>query len=90
MTGHIVGLDPMTDRIVVLRKGADGKASRQVDVLTEREARTLAAELEGAVVAHRSIMLDRSAFVSIPRVAATPEPEQTAFDLDSLTEGNTP
>lgn len=88
MTGHIVGLDPMTDRIVVLRKGADGKASRQVDVLTEREARALAAELEGAVVARRS--LESVGVCRVPQITATPEPEQVMLDLDSITEGNTP
>lgn len=88
--GHIVGLDPMTDRIVVLRKGQDGKASRQVDVLTNREAWAVLSGLQDALKAQLLARRGKPVPDGVPITEAAAEPEQAAFDLDHLTEGNTP
>lgn len=90
MTGHIVGLDPMTGMIVVLRKGQDGKASRQVDVLTVAEARELHRRIRVAIDVHDGRPVHEGDRGLTPRIEAAPEPEQTAFDLDGLTEGDHP
>lgn len=84
-TGHIVGLDPMTDRIVVLRKGMDGRATRQVDVLTGDEGQALVRGLEDALYAQRLARQGKPTPDDVPLTSAAPEPEQTMLDLDSLT-----
>lgn len=89
MTGHIVGLDPMTGNIVVLRRGQDGKAVRQVDVITPAEARELHRRIRVALDVHDGRPLHHGDRGMTPLIEPEPEPEQTAFDLDALTEGNT-
>jgi topoisomerase IA-like protein len=84
-TGHVVGIDPVTDRIVVLRKGLDGRTVRQVDVLTEGEADTLQDDLERALAALRLRRAGLPNALHVEAVTPTPEPEQTMLDLDSLT-----
>jgi len=80
-TGHVVGLDPMTGSIVILRKGMDGKAARQVDVLSITEAEQLGVHLRNAILAHAGEWPQHL----VPTVNAAPEPEQAMLDLDSLT-----
>jgi len=74
--GHIIGIDPVSERVVMLRKSAiDGLAVRQVDVMTEREARSAA----------RSLLLAADGLAGrFPAQVVTqaPEPSQAAFDLD--------
>lgn len=73
-TGHLVGVDPATGRVVVLRKGMDGKAVRQVDVLTFDEARDLRRQLMAALSGG-----------STDTVREIPTPEQVTLDLFDTT-----
>jgi hypothetical protein len=78
MPGHLVGVDPVADVIVVLRTGQDGKASRQVDLLTYAEAEFLERKIRQARMA-----LLVGTMGSVPEIRKTPEPEQTPlFDID--------
>lgn len=79
-TGHIVGVDPITDHVVILRKGQDGKAVRQVDVLTTAEAKILRHDLLAAIVG-APIGGD---------VREIPTPEQVTLDLFATTEPERP
>ena len=74
--GHIIGIDPVSERVVMLRCSAiDGLAVRQVDVMTEGEARSAA---RGLLLAADGLAGRFQARV----VVQTVEPSQAAFDLD--------
>ena len=79
-TGHIVGVDPITDRIVILRKGQDGKAVRQVDVLDRAEAITLHCLLKDAIRGD----------VPVQTLHEIPTPEQVTLDLFATPEPERP
>lgn len=73
---HVIGVDLATKRVVMLRCSAiDGGPVRQVDVMTQGEARKAAMDLLRAAdgLAGR--------YPAQP-VAQAPEPSQAAFDLD--------
>jgi hypothetical protein len=76
VSGYLIAADPIAERVVMLRKSAiDGLAVRQVDVMTEREARKASRDLLRAAegLAGR---------FPVPVVAQAAEPAQAAFDLD--------
>ena len=73
---HVIGVDLATKRVVMLRCSAiDGGPVRQVDVMTQREARKAARDLLRAAdgLAGR---------YPAPPVTQAAEPAQVPFDMD--------